>query len=73
VKVTEEPGVASPKRFRHGRIVGLVLAITLAAIVVVDLLFDRKLSWWTIGKAVAASALILLYLYIVRFPRLRGR
>jgi uncharacterized membrane protein len=62
-----------PQRFYHGRVIGLVLAITLFAMVVVDLFFDQRLSWWTLGKTLGSSAVILAYFYLVRFPKLRGR
>jgi hypothetical protein len=51
----------------------MVLSLTLFAMVVVDLLFDHRLSWWTVGKALGASVLILAYFYLVRFPKMRGR
>ena len=62
-----------PKRFYHARVIGLVFGITLFAMVVVDLLFDQRLSWWTLGKALGTTVLILAYFYIVRFPKLRDR
>lgn len=61
------------KRFYHGRVIGLVFGITLLAMIVVDLLFDQRLSWWTLGKAVGSTVLILGYFYLVRFPKLRDR
>jgi hypothetical protein len=41
--------------------------------VVVDLVFDRHVSWGTLGKSIAASLVILAYFYLVRVPRLRDR
>jgi hypothetical protein len=62
-----------PKRFHHGRVIGLAFGTTLFAAVVVDLLFDHRLSWWTLGKALVTTVLILAYFYIVRFPKLRRK
>jgi hypothetical protein len=64
---------STPKRFYHGRVIGLVFAITLFASVVVDLLFGHRLRWWTLGKALGSTVLILAYFYVVRFPKLRDR
>lgn len=61
------------KRFPHERIIGLVFAMTLFASGVVDLLFDQRIRWWTLGKAIVSTVVILLYFYIVRFPKLRGK
>jgi hypothetical protein len=46
--------------------------MTLFASGVVDLLFDQRLGWWTLGKAIVSTVVILAYFYIVRFPKLRG-
>jgi hypothetical protein len=50
-----------------------VFGITMFAMVAVDLAFDQSLTWWTLGKGIGASLLILAYFYFVRFPKLRGR
>ena len=71
--MSEPTGNAPPRRFYHGRVIGLVLGVTMFATIVVDLAFDRRLSWWTLGKSVGASLLILAYFYLVRFPKPRGR
>jgi hypothetical protein len=54
-------------------VIALVFGVTLFAMVVVDLAYDQSLSWWTLGKSIGTSLLILAYLYSVRFPKLRGR
>jgi Mg/Co/Ni transporter MgtE len=64
---------SAPKRFYHGRVIGLVLGMTLFAMVVVDFLFDQRLSWWTLGKTLGSTVVILAYFYIARFPKLRGK
>jgi hypothetical protein len=71
--MTPEESDPAPRRFYHGRAIGLVLGLSFFAMVVVDLLFDHQLSWWTVGKALGASVLILGYLYLVRFPKMGGR
>ena len=68
-----EPQNSTPKRLYHGRVIGLVFGITLFATVVVDLLFDQRLSWWTLGKTLGTTVVILAYFYFVRFPKLRGK
>ena len=68
-----EPQNSTPKRLYHGRVIRLVFGITLFATVVVDLLFDQRLSWWTLGKTLGTTVVILAYFYFVRFPKLRGK
>ena len=68
-----EPQSSPPKRFYHGRAIGLAFGIALFASVVVDLVFDQRLSWWTLGKALGTTVLILAYFYIVKFPKLRRK
>ena len=64
---------SEPRRFHHGRLVALVLALFGVCTIAIDLLFDRQVSVWTLYKALGASAVVLAYFYLVRYPRLRDK
>ena len=67
------PGPGGPRRFYHGRVIALVVAISLTAMALVDSVFDGRVTRWTVATALGAAALILAWFYLVRFPKLRRR
>ena len=65
------PPAAEPRRFYHGRVVAMAVGLFLVAVAAVDFAYERRLTWWTVGKALGGAALALVYFYLVRYPKIK--